>query len=717
MSEQYVYSFREGNADGGAKQKALLGGKGANLAEMGRIGLPVPPGFTLTTEVCKEFLSGGKRFPDALAAQVDEAMSQLESLMDAKFGDVADPLLVSCRSGAAVSMPGMMDTILNIGLNRKTTEGLAKKSNDRRFALDCYRRLIQMYGSVVLDLNHDLFSHAMDDLKQRVGVEADTDLDAGNLEELVGIFHKIVEDGSGKPFPEDPRDQLWGAITAVFSSWENPRARTYRRLHHLSDDMGTAVNVQAMVFGNLGDDCATGVAFTRDPSTGEKRFYGEYLSNAQGEDVVAGIRTPCPLAHSTDSELPSLEKLMPEVYRQLDDVRTRLETHYTDMQDLEFTIQQNKLFILQTRTGKRTAFAAVRVAVEMVREGLIDEAEAIRRVDARELVQLLSPVFDDAEKQQAIEQGRYLASGLNAGPGAATGKVVFDADRAEEWNARGEAVILARIETSPDDVGGMHASRGILTSKGGMTSHAAVVARGMGKPCVCGAESIRIDYQAGTLTANNRSVREGDWISIDGSTGQVIEGQVHTRPSDVVAVVTEGNAEAGETETAKTFLQLMEWADSRRRMRVRANADTPHDAEIAVRFGAEGIGLCRTEHMFFAEDRIGVFRRMILSTSDAERERALNDLLPFQRDDFKGILRAMGDPAGHDPPAGSTSARIPAEGAGSPATACRSAGHARRGDSRSGGASVRIESDAGTPRLSSRYHPSRDLPDAGPGDS
>jgi len=641
MSQKYVYLFKEGSADGDASKKDLLGGKGANLAEMGRMGLPVPPGFTITTEVCIEYLKGERRLPEGLREQVAEAVAGLEEEMGARFGDPASPLLLSARSGSKVSMPGMMNTVLNIGLNDATVMGLAERSGDRRFAMDCHRRLIQMYGSVVLEVEDKLFHGAMDDLKEKAGAKADTDLSADQMAELVGIFRQIVREASGRPFPEDPQEQLWGAIEAVFRSWDTPRAVTYRRLHHLSDDMGTAVNVQAMVFGNLGDDCATGVAFTRDPATGENRFYGEYLANAQGEDVVAGIRTPRPLGKDEDSDLPSLEQTMPELHAELVQIRNDLETHYRDMQDLEFTIQQGKLFILQTRTGKRTSFAAVRMAMEMIEEGMIDRDEAIRRVDAGELVQLLSPVFDDHQKRQAVEEGRLLATALNAGPGAATGKVVFDAETAQEWAGRGEAVVLARTETSPEDVGGMHAARGILTSKGGMTSHAAVVARGMGKPCVCGAESIRIDYGKKTLSAAGKTLSEGDWISIDGTTGEVLEGRIDTRPSDVVKALLEGDEEASRSLLFQHFSRLLGWADEERRLGVRANADTPHDAGVARKFGAQGIGLCRTEHMFFGEDRINIFRRMILAHGEEGRREALDKLLPIQREDFRGILEAM----------------------------------------------------------------------------
>ena len=616
-----VYFFGNGKADGRAGMKELLGGKGANLAEMTRIGLPVPPGFTISTEVCAEFQRAG-RVPKAVEPEVAQALARVEKIMGMRFGDPSRPLLVSVRSGARVSMPGMMDTVLNLGLNDVTVEGLARLA-DARFAWDSYRRFVHMYGDVVLGVPHDLFEHRLEATKARRGVELDTELSADDWRALVREYLAIVEEHTGRPFPQDPHEQLWGAIAAVFRSWETPRAVTYRKLNGIPEDWGTAVNVQAMVFGNMGDDCATGVAFTRDPSTGANVFYGEYLKNAQGEDVVAGIRTPQPLNKESRSpeqaHLPTLEEEMPGPYRELVRIRKKLESHYREMQDIEFTIQNGKLWMLQTRTGKRTARAAVKIAVDMARERLITREEALLRVDAGSLEQLLHPTLDPEANK------RVIAKGLPASPGAASGKVVFSADEAEARAKAGEKVVLVRIETSPEDIHGMHAAEGILTARGGMTSHAAVVARGMGKCCVAGCGALQISYETGTMRVDDVVVRAGDEITIDGSTGEVILGSVAT-------VTPQLGAE---------FAELMRWADAARRLSVRTNADTPHDAKVARDFGAEGIGLCRTEHMFFEEDRILAVREMILATDETQRARALEKLLPMQRGDFVGIFRAM----------------------------------------------------------------------------
>ena len=620
---QWVYKFGGGGAEGAADMKNLLGGKGANLAEMSSLGLPVPPGFTITTELCTAYYDADEKYPDELSGQVDDALAFIESTVDAKFGDTDNPLLVSVRSGARVSMPGMMDTVLNLGLNDVTVEGLAKKSGDARFAWDSYRRFIQMYGDVVLGVDHDNFEEIIDTQKMMKGAALDTDLDADDWKAVAQGFMERVEDETGSPFPQDPRDQLWGAITAVFGSWQNDRANTYRRLHGIPESWGTAVNVQAMVFGNMGDDCATGVAFTRDPSDGRNTFYGEYLVNAQGEDVVAGIRTPQHLTVSgkqeQGSDLPAMEEVMPEVFKQLDEVRLNLEKHYRDMQDIEFTVQQNKLWMLQTRSGKRTAKAALKIACDMVAEGLIEKEEAVSRVDPESLDQLLHPTLDpDAQRD-------LLTRGLPASPGAASGKVVFSADEAEAEANRGEAVILVRIETSPEDIHGMHAAQGILTSRGGMTSHAAVVARGMGRPCVSGAGDLRIDYETQTMTVLGREIAAGDTLTIDGASGEVMAGEVPTL----------------QPELSGDFGTLMGWVDEIRDLRVRTNAETPLDAQTAVDFGAEGIGLCRTEHMFFDAERIVAVREMILADTEAGRRAALEKILPMQRQDFIELFRIM----------------------------------------------------------------------------
>jgi len=617
---RWVYGFGGGDNEGRAEMKNLLGGKGANLAEMASIGLPVPPGFTITTEVCTAFYDNDRRYPADLTGQVDAALAKIEAATGQKFGDAENPLLVSVRSGARVSMPGMMDTVLNLGLNDVTVEGLARGAHDDRFAWDSYRRFIQMYGSVVLGVDHHQFEEIIEFAKLRTGVTEDTALSADDWRDVVAEYKGLVARETGKPFPTDPHEQLWGAIGAVFGSWMNPRAITYRRLHDIPAAWGTAVNVQAMVFGNMGEDCATGVCFTRDPSTGENMFYGEYLVNAQGEDVVAGIRTPQPLSLGVarDGEV-ALEAAMPAAYAELMAVRERLEQHYRDMQDIEFTVQRHKLFMLQTRNGKRTAAASLRMAVEMANEGLIDRAEAVRRVNPSSLDQLLHPTLDPNAPRTV------LAKGLPASPGAACGAVVFSADEAESRALKGEAVILVRIETSPEDIHGMNAARGILTTRGGMTSHAAVVARGMGRPCVAGAGSITVDYGAQTLSSSGKTVNAGEIITLDGAAGEVFIGAVPMI----------------EPAMSGDFGTLMEWADGCRRMGVRANAETPLDAETARKFGAEGIGLCRTEHMFFDPERIGAVRQMIMASSEADRRQAVSRLLPFQREDFRRLFTIM----------------------------------------------------------------------------
>ncbi|MEI6485889.1 MAG: pyruvate, phosphate dikinase [Sphingomonadales bacterium] len=618
-----VYRFGGGTAEGDARQKELLGGKGANLAEMAGIGLAVPPGLTIATHVCAAYYDAGGRLPDDVQAQVLDSLAFVEGVTGKNFGDPANPLLVSVRSGARVSMPGMMDTVLNLGLNDLTVEGLAAASGNARFAWDSYRRFIQMYGDVVLELDHYLFEDALEIAKEDKGVTQDTGLDADDLKALVRRYMAIVEQNLGRPFPQDPHEQLWGAIGAVFGSWRSDRARTYRRLNDIPESWGTAVNVQAMVFGNLGDTSATGVAFTRDPSTGERAWYGEYLINAQGEDVVAGIRTPQYLTTAArvkaGARAAAMEEAMPTVFAELGRTFDLLERHYRDMQDIEFTVEDNRLYILQTRSGKRTAKAALKIAVDMVHEGLISEAEAVKRVDAAAMDQLLHPTLDPKAPRDII------ARGLPASPGAASGAVVFDSDTAEQRARAGDAVILVRTETSPEDIHGMHAARGILTARGGMTSHAAVVARGMGRPCVSGAGGISIDMAARTLNTGGRVIAEGDRITIDGATGDVMLGDVPTVEPDL----------SGD------FGILMEWADKHRRLKVRTNAETPADCRVARQFGAEGIGLCRTEHMFFEPSRITAVRRMILAEDTAGREAALAELLPEQRADFAEIFRVM----------------------------------------------------------------------------
>jgi len=622
MAEKYVYFFGNGKAEGRADMKNLLGGKGANLAEMTSIGLPVPPGFTISTDVCTYYYANGETYPASLNDEVEAHLKQVEGIMGRTFGDAKNPLLVSVRSGARASMPGMMDTILNLGLNDTTVQGIIAQSGDERFAYDAYRRFVQMYSDVVMGMDKHALEHLLELKKAEKNVHLDTDLTAADWKDLVAQFKAAIKQELGQDFPEDPKQQLWGAIGAVFGSWMNQRAITYRKLNNIPADWGTAVNVQSMVFGNMGDDCATGVAFTRDPSTGENYFYGEYLVNAQGEDVVAGIRTPQPINNhqKKPGDLPSMEEVLPECYNQLADIRNILEKHYKDMQDIEFTIEKGKLFMLQTRNGKRTATAAIKVAVDMVAEGLIDEKTAVLRVAPSQLDQLLHPSLDPkAEK-------KIIAKGLPASPGAAGGTVVFTADEAEELAKNGKKVILVRIETSPEDIHGMHAAQGILTARGGMTSHAAVVARGMGKCCVAGCGDIKVNYADQSFVAKDGVVvKKGDMITLDGSTGQVMLGEVKTVPPQLTG----------------DFGKLMVWVDQFRKLKVRTNADTPHDAKVAREFGAEGIGLCRTEHMFFDAERIAAVREMILAADVEGREKALAKILPMQKGDFIGLFREM----------------------------------------------------------------------------
>ena len=625
---KWVYKFGNGKAEGNASDRNLLGGKGANLAEMSSIGIPVPPGFTISTEVCTYYYANGKAFPADLAEQVKEGVAHCEAIVGKKFADPNDPLLFSVRSGARISMPGMMDTVLNLGLNDETVKGLAKASGDERFAYDSYRRFLQMYSDVVLGVKHENFEHALTALKDAKGYKSDTDLTVDDLKELIAEYKKIGEK-FGKPVPQDPKEQLWGGIGAVFMSWMVDRAIYYRKLNDIPEDWGTAVNVQTMVFGNAGDDSATGVCFSRDPSTGKNAFYGEFLIKAQGEDVVAGIRTPQQISKEgkkeRGSDLPCMEEAMPELYKQLCDIRETLEKHYHDMQDMEFTIQNGKLYMLQTRNGKRTAAAAVKMAVDMVNEGLIDKKTALMRVEPKQLDDLLHPTLDPKAKKEAIKDGRLLTQALNASPGAAVGQVVFSADDAEKWAEEGKKVVLVRVETSPEDIHGMHSSQGILTARGGMTSHAAVVARGMGTPAVCGAHEVKVDYAAKKMTIKGVEIKEGDVITLDGTTGEVINGAVALK----------------DAELTGDFGVFMGWADEVRKLRVRTNADTPHDAQVARKFGAEGIGLCRTEHMFFDPMRIKHMREMILAETEEARRAALAKLLPYQREDFKGLFMAL----------------------------------------------------------------------------
>jgi len=639
-----VYHFVGKKAEGSAKMKNLLGGKGANLAEMARIGIPVPPGFTITTQTCLDFYKSGKKMPKGLMDEVWKNLKLVEKEMGLKFGDPEKPLLVSVRSGARVSMPGMMDTVLNLGLNDKTVEGLAKLSGNERFAWDCYRRFIQMFGDVVLKVRpskeeHDPFEVIIEELKKKKGIKYDTELTIDDLKYLVGEFKKLVKEKTGKDFPLNPRKQLEEAIKAVFDSWNNESAIKNRQINGIPDDWGTAVNVQATVFGNMGDDSATGVAFTRDPATGEKKFFGEYLKNAQGEDVVAGIRTPQPInkAGKKDPSQLSLEEEFPEVYKELVEIYQKLEKHYHDMQDIEFTIQKGRLFLLQTRNGKRTGFASVRIAYEMVKEKLITKEDAIKRIDPYGLTQFLAPIFDTDDIEKAKNEGRLLSRGLNASPGAATGQVVFFADDAKKY----PQTLLVRIETSPEDIGGMAVARGILTARGGMTSHAAVVARGMGKPCVAGCGDLEISYKNRSMVVKGKVIKEGDWLSIDGTTGEVYEGRVEVKPSEVIQVFVEKTLSVEKAPTARMFSEILSWADKIRRLGVRTNADTPGDSSVARAFGAEGIGLCRTEHMFFGENRIMAMREMIVADTSQQRDRALEKLLPMQRKDFEEIFKVM----------------------------------------------------------------------------
>jgi pyruvate,orthophosphate dikinase len=620
---KWVYSFGAGQADGKSEMRALLGGKGANLAEMSNLGLPVPPGFTITTEACTYYYKNGQTYPSDLKPAVEAALARVGELTKARFGDPKRPLLVSVRSGARASMPGMMDTVLNLGLNPATVEGLAKLTGDERFAYDSYRRFIQMYSGVVLEMDHGHFEEILDNEKEDKGVELDTDLNASDWKRIADLYKAKVEKVLGKPFPDNLDEQLWGAIGAVFGSWMGARARTYRRLNNIPEDWGTAVNVQAMVFGNRGPTSATGVAFTRDPATGERALYGEFLINAQGEDVVAGIRTPQSITkrarEAAKSKRASMEEAMPEAFAELSRIASSLEAHYRDMQDVEFTVQEGKLFMLQTRSGKRTAKAALKTAVDMVREGLITEDEAVLRIDPAAFDQLLHPTLDPSATKELI------ASGLAASPGAAMGETVFTADEAEHAAGEGRDVILVRLETSPEDIHGMHAAKGVLTVRGGMTSHAAVVARGMGRPCVTGASALKVDVDRGTMTAGSRTITRGEVITIDGTTGNIYRGRVPMRLPEMTG----------------DFGTLMAWADARRRLKVRANADTPADCETARRFGAEGVGLCRTEHMFFDAKRIVAVREMILADDTAGREAALAKLLPMQRGDFHEIFKIM----------------------------------------------------------------------------
>ncbi len=634
--EKMVYFFGGRSTEGDAGMRDLLGGKGANLAEMANLGIDVPAGFTISTEVCTSYYESKGKYPEKLRQDVAGNMKKMEDVMGARFGDPENPLLVSVRSGARVSMPGMMDTVLNIGLNDTTLKGFIAKIGNERTGFDSYRRFVQMYGNVVMGVRGEAFESLLEKKKKERGVKNDTELSASDLKELVKEFKAVVKRETGKPFPEKPEDQLWGAIGAVFSSWDTPRAVSYRKLNNIPGGWGTAVNVQAMVFGNMGENSGTGVAFTRDPATGENIFYGEYLMNAQGEDVVAGIRTPQQINIRTkkDPSLPSLEEEMPEVYKSLEDIREKLEKHYRDMQDIEFTIQQGKLWMLQTRTGKRTAVASIRTAVEMVEEGLITEEEAIRRMEPSQMDQLLHPMFDPKFEKKVI------AKGLNASPGAASGKVVFSADEADKLGRKGEKIILVRLETSPEDIHGMAVAQGILTARGGMTSHAAVVARGMGKCCVAGCSAINVDYGRERITVGDIEVKKGDYISLDGTEGEVMLGEVPTIDSEILRIIRD-KMKPEESPIYGYYSKLMSWVDKVKRLGVRTNADTPEDAVIARRFGAEGIGLTRTEHMFFGEERLPVVRKMILAPTDEERKKAVDELLPMQRGDFKGLFKAM----------------------------------------------------------------------------
>lgn len=636
-----IYFFGNRKADGNSKMRALLGGKGAGLHEMTRIGLPVPPGFTISTEVCGYFYAHHRKYPKNFQTHAIAALTRVEKIMGRRFGDAENPLLVSVRSGARESMPGMMDTVLNLGLNDRTVRGLIRRTGNPRFAYDSYRRFVQMYANVVLRVKPknrneaDPLEAILERKKRQSGVRFDSELNAVDLAELVAEYKAEIKTTLGKEFPDDPVEQLWGAIGSVFDSWNTDRAIAYRELYNIPHSWGTAANVQAMVFGNLGETCATGVAFTRDPATGERRFYGEFLINAQGEDVVAGIRTPRPIAE--------LAEIMPAAARELQKVCALLESHYRDMQDIEYTVEDGKLWVLQTRTGKRTGFAAVRIAVDMVGERIISKKEALLRIEPDQLNQLLRPIFDQRTKEKAHRDGCLLGKGLPAGPGAATGRIVFHADDAVEWKKRGERVVLCRIETSPDDIRGMDAAQGVLTARGGMTSHAALVARQMGKVCVAGCEVLHVDYVTRTLKVEETALKEGDWISIDGSTGEVFRGEIQTLPSEVLQVLLARSLDPNKSNIYQQFAKLMHWADAARTLGVRTNADQPDQAVIAKAFGSEGIGLCRTEHMFFQGDRIQAVREMILADDEAGRRRALAKLLPMQKQDFKGILEIMGN--------------------------------------------------------------------------
>jgi len=639
-ARKFVYSFGAGKAEGKASMRGLLGGKGAGLHEMTRIGVPVPPGFTITTEVCTHYYKHRRQYPKGLERDVLKALSRIEKIIGRGFGDPLNPLLVSVRSGARASMPGMMDTVLNLGLNDRTVQGLVAQMQDPRSAYDCYRRFVQMYGDVVLGLKprekeqRDPFEVILERKKKARRVRFDTELSADDLKELVAEFKAEIKAKLGKEFPEEPQEQLWGAIGAVFGSWNNDRAIAYRQLYHIPHNWGTAVNVQTMVFGNMGERCATGVAFTRNSATGEKRFNGEFLVNAQGEDVVAGTRTPRPIAE--------LKEVMPKGYRELEQICGILEKHYKEMQDTEFTIENDRLWLLQTRAGKRTGFAAVRIAMDMVEERIISKEQALLRIEPDQLNQLLRPIFDQEDKERAAKEGRILARGLPAGPGAAAGRIVFHAEDAEAWKKRGERVILCRVETSPDDIRGMDAAQGILTARGGMTSHAALVARQMGKICVVGCEAVNIDYAGREMHIDGSVLKEGDWISVDGGTGEVIKGELKTLPSEVLQVLIGRTLEPKASRIYQQFARLMKWADGTRKIGVRTNTDQPDQARVAMAFGAEGIGLCRTEHMFFEGKRIDAVREMILAEDEAGRRRALKKLLPMQKEDFKGILEIMG---------------------------------------------------------------------------
>ena len=693
---KWVYTFGDGKAEGSRDLRALLGGKGANLAEMANLGLPVPPGFTITTEVCAYFYADGNRYPDALAAELEAALDHVGALAGRRFGDAARPLLVSVRSGSQASMPGMMDTVLNLGLNDATVEGLAKAAGDRRFAYDSYRRFIQMYSDVVLGVPHHHFEEIIENFKEESGCSLDTELSAENWQKVIGAFKAKILAVHGDPFPQAPKEQLWGAIAAVFGSWMNPRAKIYRQLHNIPESWGTAVTVQAMVFGNMGETSATGVAFTRNPSTGAKELFGEFMINAQGEDVVSGLRTPQPLTEATrraaGSPGASMQTALPDVFAEFRRIADRLEHHYRDMQDVEFTVERGKLWMLQTRSGKRTAKAALRIAVEMAKAHLISEDEAILRIEPASLDQLLHPTIHPAAARNII------ATGLPASPGAACGAIIFSAEEAEQLKETGRRVILVRIETSPEDINGMHAAEGILTTRGGMTSHAAVVARGMGKPCVTGAGSIRVDYTNETLSVAGTSLKKGDLLTIDGTTGQVIAGRV----------------EMQQPEMSGDFATIMEWADKRRRMQVRANAETEADARAARRFGAEGIGLCRTEHMFFEANRIRALREMILATDAAGRRAALAKLLPIQRGDFATLFEIMaGLPVTirlFDPPLHEFLPKRPAE----IAEVAAAMGVSEDKLERRAAELNEFEPDARFPRLPACRRLSRNCPDAGP---